>query len=206
METRRTEPEPRDLTRRVLRFICLAAALISAIFAGSGVQMAGQIVNDEIPPGRIVAILGQTKGGTRVRLDSGQEVLFSNLALFRGPKPIELAVGDRVEKEYQSCVYLLNGKALTDFWWVFHEYLLPARVFIPLGLYLLGGTVFMLKYRRTPHGDWIWSDPERPRRPRTRWGLFAMLLVNWLLLYTVFIFFWGCLFAVFSGIGKVIFG
>lgn len=202
----KTEPELRDLSRWLLRLICGAAALLSAFIAGHGVLMTLQILNDAIPAGRIEAVLGQTKTGMRLRLDGGREVVFSNLALFRRTKPVVLAVGNRVEKQYGSCVYLVNGTKLTDLSWVVREFLLPPLVFVPLGIYVLLGSAFVLAYGRTPWGDSIWrdADPNRPHWPRTRGGLLAALIAGWLLVLVLIIVFFtvvqGCLFVIFGAV------
>ena len=70
------EPELRELIRRVLRGTCIVAAFISAAFAAHGVVMTLQILNDEVPAGKVAFILGETKMGTRVRLENGGKAAF----------------------------------------------------------------------------------------------------------------------------------
>jgi hypothetical protein len=195
-------------SRWLLRALCIVATFFSACFAAHGVLMTGQFLNDDIPAGKIEAITGHTKTGPKLRLDTGREAVFSDQVLFQQPKPVELRVGDLVEKRRVSFVYVVNGTALTDWRWVLQNWLLPVRLLVPLGAYVIGGAIYVLAYRRTPLGDCVWSetDPKRPRRPRTRAGMIAAMLVTWLvgsgLVTTAFGCMAGCLF----GIGKAVFG
>jgi hypothetical protein len=197
-----SEPELRDLWRRVLLGTCLVAIVFSAFFAAHGVLMTMQIVDAEIPAGRIDAIVGQTKSGPRLLLDNGREVIFSSSALFEQPTPVKLAVGDRVEKQRGSLVYVHNGKRLTDFAWVRRTWLLPAQVLVPLGAYLVVTTGYVVAYRRTPLGDWLWADAseKRPHRPRTRVGMIAAAVVVWLAVALFMTALFGCIGGCLSGI------
>src|SRR4051794_40343672 len=163
--------------RWLLRGICLVAAFPSAFFAAHGVLMSGQILNDAIPAGRVEAILGHAKTGPRLRLEHGQEVVFPYWALYAPSVPVQLAVGDQVEKRRDSFAYVVNGMVLTDLHWVLRNWLLPVYLLVPLGAYLIVGTVYVLKYGRAPLADLIWSDadPKCPRRPRTRVALIAAM-------------------------------
>ena len=197
-----SEPELRELWRRVLRGVCLVAIVFSAFFAAHGVLMTMQIVDVEIPPGRIEAIDRQTKSGPRLRLDNGHEVVFSSSALFEQPTPVELAVGDRVEKQRGSLVYVLNGKRLTDFAWVLRTWLLPPHVLVPLSADMVVATGYVLAYRRTPLGDWLWADAEakRPSRPRTRVGMIAVMALAWVAVALFMTAVFGCIGGCLSGI------
>src|SRR3954449_10128158 len=97
------EPELWELIRRVLRAVCCIAAAFSAFEAATGAITAVQILNDEVRAGRVGAILGYTKEHTRVRLDTGDEVAFSEWARRLRPPLVRLAVGDQVEKRRESC-------------------------------------------------------------------------------------------------------
>jgi hypothetical protein len=175
-----TDPD-RDLARRLVRGVYTLAMAFSAFMAAGGILLTGQILNDEIPAGRIKSITGGTKMGPRLLLDTGDEVVFSNQALYEQPKTVELSIGDQVEKRRDSVVYVVNGKPLTDVPWVLRNCLLPAHLLITLGVCLSAGTIFVLAFRRTPIGDSIWSDddPKRPRRPRTRVGMIAAMVGAW---------------------------
>jgi hypothetical protein len=197
-----SEPELHELIRRVVRFVCLLASLVSAFFAAFGVLITLQILNDEVPAGRIVGFAGETKMGTRVRLDSGRQVVFSRLALFRSSEPVRLRVGDLVEKRPDTCVYLVNETRLTDRRWVVREFLLPFGVWAPLGVYLLAGSAFVLGYGRTPLGDAVWPEADAKRQRRPRAGLLAMLLVNWLLAFVAITFAFGCMQGCLASVGK----
>ena len=121
-------------------------------------------------------------------------------------QPVHLAVGDHVEKQRGSLVYVVNGTALTDVRWVLRNWLLPVRLLAPLAAYLLVGAGYVLAYGRTPFGDLLWSDDEqRPRRPRTRGGMILAVFATWvvaLLLTTVF----GCMTGCLSGVAKALGG
>jgi hypothetical protein len=153
-----TDPQQTKFGPRwVLRGVCVVATFYSCFFAAHGLLMTGQFLNDEIPAGRIEAILGTTKTGPRLRLDNGKEVVFSSMALFQQPKPVELAVGDRVEKRADSTVYLVNGKPLTNLAWLLHNWLIPTHLLVTLGVYLVAATAYVLIYGRTPIGDCTWT-------------------------------------------------
>ena len=204
----KNEPELRGLVRRLLCGLCLATALGSAFPAAGNILLTGQILNDEIRGGIVESVVRHTKSGPRLRLDTGEEVVFSNIALYRRPTPIVLAVGDRIEKHRDSCVYIVNGRGITDVSWLVHEVLVPWPLLIPIGAYVLLGTAFVLSYRRTPLGECIWSntDPNRPRRPTTRAALLVLLGVNWLILLIVMVIGFGCISGCLSGIGKLVSG
>ena len=202
------EPQARgSIRRRVLCGVCVVAALFSGFFATHGLLMTRRLLNDEVPPGRIESILGRTKAGPRLRLDNGQEDVFLDVVLFQQPQPVHLAVGDHVEKQRGSLVYVVNGTALTDVRWVLRNWLLPVRVLAPLAAYLFVGAGYVLAYGRTPFGDLVWSHVEqRPRRPRTRGGMILAVFASWvvvaLLLTTVF----GCITGCLSGVAKALGG
>jgi hypothetical protein len=195
-------------TRWLLRGLCIIATFYSAFDAAHGILTTVQILNDEIPAGRIVAITGHSKVGPEIRLDSGREAVFFNQALYQQPRPIELKVGDQVEKRRDSLVYRVNGVALTDLGWVLDHWLLPLRLLVPLAVYLTAGTIYVLAYQRTPLGDCLWSDadPERPHRPRTRAGRVMAMLVGWLIVVGFETVAFACIAGCLSGIGKAVFG
>jgi hypothetical protein len=195
-------------SRWLLRALCIAATFFSAFFAAHGVLMTGQFLNDEIPAGTIEAITGHTKAGPKLRLDSGREAVFSSQVLFQQAKAIELKPGDRVEKRRDSFVYLVNGTALTDLNWILSNWLLPVRLLVPLGAYVIAGTIYVLAYKRTPLGDCFWADadPKRPHRPHTRPGMIAAMLVAWLVVFGLVTTVFGCMSGCLFGIGKAIFG
>ena len=174
--------------RRVLRGICVVTTFFSAFFAASGLQMAAQLVEDEVPAGKVESILGQTKTRTRVQLENGPEAQISKLV------PVRIAVGDHIAKRRDSFDYVVNGKAVTDFSWVLHNWLLPLHLLIPLGVYLLVGTIYVFSYRRTPLGEQIWPDDKNPpRRPRTRAGMILVLCASWLAAVMLVAVFFGCI-------------
>jgi hypothetical protein len=194
--------------RRPLRGICVVATFFSAFFAAHGALMTGQFLNDDIPAGKIEAITGHTKMGPKLRLDNGREAVFSDQVLFQQSKPVELKVGDQVEKRRDSFLYIVNGTALTDLRWVLQNWLLPVHLLVPLGGYVIAGVIYVLAYKRTPLGDCVWSDtdPRRPLRPRTRAGMITAMLVTWLLVFGLVTTAFGCIGGCFSGIGKAVFG
>jgi hypothetical protein len=63
------------VTRLVLRGIALIATFYSAFFGAGGLLMTMQFLDDEIPAGKVQAIIGHIKGGTPLRLDNGREVV-----------------------------------------------------------------------------------------------------------------------------------
>jgi hypothetical protein len=201
-------PQGPSALRRLLRGVCAFATFFSAFFAAHGLLMTAQFLNDDIPAGRIEAILGTTKSGLRLRLDNGREVVFSNVPLFQRQTPLRLAFGDRVEKRPDSLVYVVNGTPITGFGWVLREWLLPVRLIVPLAAYLLVGTVYVLKYRRTPLGDLAWrdADPKRPRRPRSRPGMIAAVFATWLAVAVLETTIFGCMSGCLFGVGKAVSG
>jgi hypothetical protein len=192
-------------TRWLLRGLCVVATFYSAFFAAHGVLMTGQFLNDEVRAGKIEAITGYTKMGPKLRLDTGREAVFSGQVLFQQSNPVELKVGDRVEKRRDSFVYIVNGTALTDLRWVLQNWLLPMRLLVLIGTYVIAGTAYVLAYKRTPLGDCVWSDadPKRPRYPRTRASLIATTLVTWLVVFGLVTTAFGCISGCLSGIGRV---
>ena len=201
------ELEARDVVRHLLRRICAAAVSISALFAGHGVMVARQFLKDEIPAGRIEAISRGTKSGPMLRLDTGLDVVFSGDVLLQQVEPVKLVVGDRVEKRRDSFRYVVNGTALTDVRWVLRNWLLPVRVVVPLGAYLVLGTVYVLAYRRTPLGDvWFDADVKRPRRPRTRAGMVVTTFLVWPFAAGLVTAALGCMVGCLTGIHKAVFG
>jgi hypothetical protein len=202
-----TEPQRRGRIRRLLGGICVFATLFSAFFTGTGILMSLQLVDDDIPAGKIEAITRLSKGGPRLRLDTGREAVFPGQVLSQQAKPIELSIGDHVEKRRGSIVYVVNGTAVTGFRWMLWNCLLPVPALIPLAIYLLVGGGYVLAYKRTPIGDRIWSDEEdRPRRPRTRAGMMAALLVSWLAATLLMTVLFGCISGCLFGIGREMFG
>jgi hypothetical protein len=201
------EEQKRAVLRRyVLRFvlqgICLVPGFWSAGIAASGVLTAAQLVDDDIPAGNVVSISGPTKVGLRLRLDNGREAVLRNPVVWNRPAQLEMRVGDRIEKLTGLPEYLVNGKPITDGGWMVREILLPVELRVFLGIHLLFGTIFVLRYRRTPVGALVWydGDPERPRRPRTVAGMVAALVGTWLLACVPFLCFWGCL----GGLGNAL--
>ncbi len=142
-----------------------------------------------------------------MRLDTGDEVAFSEWALRLRPEPIRLAVGDRVEKRRESSVYMVNGQALSDFSWLLRDVLLPVRLLVPLGVYLVFGMVYALKFKRAPLADTgeTSGDAERPRRPRTRAREVAWVFASWLLICGLMLGFVGCVGGCVFGIGRKLF-
>jgi hypothetical protein len=167
--------------------------------------MTGQLLNDDIPAGKVEAILKQTKSGPRLLLDNGREVVFSSAALYDQPERTPLAVGDRVEKHHESCVYFVNGRAITDVSWVLRRWLMPVHMLIPLLTYMLIGTIYACTYGHTPLGDCVWSvaDPKRPHRPRTRAGLIIAVFLSWFLAAGLATALFGCMGGCLSGIGAL---
>ena len=194
--------------RLLLRGVCVVAAFFSTIFAAHGVLMTGQFLDDRIPAGTVVAVLGTTKTGPRLRLDNGEEVVFSNQVLFQQPNPVVIAVGDHVEKRRDSFAYVVNGTALTGTSWVVRHWLLPVHLVVLAGAYLLAGTVYVLKYGRTPLGDSVWpdADPARPRRPRTRAGMICAMAMTWLLIAGLATAAFGCMGGCLGAVGRGVFG
>lgn len=201
------EPELWELIRRVLRAVCWMVAFFSAFEAATGAITAVQILNDEVRAARVVAIVGYSKGHTRVRLDTGDEVSFSEWALRLRPPPIRLAVGDRVEKRRESCVYVLNGEALSDFSWLLRDVVLPVRLLVPLGLYLVLGSIYVVKFGRAPLADTgeAKGEAEHLRRRRRRGRAIAWLLAEWFLVFVLMLAFFGCVGGCVFGMGRKLF-
>jgi hypothetical protein len=202
------DPWPLPISRVLLQIICLLATFFSPFIATNSIIMTLQILNDEIPAGKIVSIERETKSGPQLRLDNGHEVVFSNQVLLNRPNPIQLAVGDTVEKQHESCVYLINGKPISDFPWLLHTWLFPVELQIALGAYLIGSTLFIMIYGRSPLAGLAESSPDTkwPRWPKSRVGLLTSMLGIWVFLVTLWTALLGCMAGCLGGLGRAIRG
>ena len=198
-------PKVEDI-RGFLRTVCAAAAFFSAFGVAMGTMMVAQYLDEAVPAGTITAIVGQTKSSVRLRLEGGYEVAFPNVALDLRSPPVQLAVGDSVEKRQGSLTCLVNGIAVTDARRFLSHWLLSWLVVVPLTAWVIGGTAYVLAFGRTPLWGELWSGPEgkRPPWPRNRLLQLVVLVLEWIASCLLAFMAMGCLGGCLGGVGHAI--
>jgi hypothetical protein len=181
------------LNRYALRGVCVFFAFFAIELAVLGVEITALILVDNIPAG-VVQSISEGKHGYLLQFDSGREANIPYRALSQKRKRINLAVGDRVEKKPDSATYFINGRAVTDRRWLLREILMPTGLLVLLGIYLLLGGVYAVKYRRSPIGDLFRAEDTTipPPSPIRVAGAFCALVCTWLALALPIAFFFGC--------------
>jgi hypothetical protein len=153
----------RLLIRRAMLIACCGSAFLSAFIAAGILTVGGQIWVDDFAG--IIQSISSAKGGQSLKLDNGTTCMVPFDALDDTSPPINLAIGDQVEKKYNSWEYLLNNRPLTDSRWAVHHYLLPTETKTLGGSYLVLCTVFAIAYRRNPLSEAIELKPPKTAIP-----------------------------------------
>jgi hypothetical protein len=82
--------------------------------------------------------------------NDGTKADLSRQVLENQPELITLAVGDRLEKQWGSATYSINGKAVTDRHWIISRFLFSPQVMVTLGAYSVLGLLYVILYQRMP--------------------------------------------------------
>lgn len=131
------------LLRRTLWNVWALAAALSPGLAVLGLCKTGLLAHADVPPGRVEAVLGQTKRGVRVRTDGGRVAVVPKAVLRLQPEPVALSVGDRLEKRRDSLTYVVNGVPLTDGKWVARHWLFSRFQLAAMGVYVVLGMILV---------------------------------------------------------------
>jgi len=178
----RDDRDDRDDTvnfARVLRVAVIVAALVSAFAAAHGlVTTAGHYLK-EIPAGTITRV-DAARGGYRITLDGGGAAAHVPVDILETTgRRIALRPGMPVAKPLGSLTYSIAGEPRGGLLWALRQWLLPARVTLPLVVYFV--LSWLLVFRATEHRRHI--AVEALIVPLVRWLaiLAGMLLVMALL-------------------------
>ena len=159
---------------RVLRAAAIVAAVVSAFAAAHGLVTTGGHYLREIPAGTITRV-DPARGGYRVLLDTGAAAHVPLDILDTTGRRVELRPGARAAKRVGSLTYSIGGDARGGVLWALRQWLLPARVTLPLVVYFV--LSWLLVFRATEHRRHI--AVEALAVPLVRWLaiLAAMMLV-----------------------------
>jgi hypothetical protein len=133
---------------RVLRVAVIVAALVSGFAAAHGILMTIQHLAADVPPGTI-AHVEPARGGYRLSLESGRAGTMPTDILETTGRPIVLKPGMTVAKHAGSLTYAINGEPRGGVIWVLRQWLLPARVTLPLVVYFV--LSWLLVFRASEH-------------------------------------------------------
>lgn len=132
---------------RVLRVAVIVAAVVSGFAAAHGLIMTVQHYAKEIPAGAVTRV-APAGAGQQVTLDTGAVVTFPNDILETTGDPIVLRPGTRVQKRAATLTYLVDAQPRGGLLWALRQWLLPARVTLPLAIYLVLSWLLVF---RAPH-------------------------------------------------------
>jgi hypothetical protein len=133
---------------RVLRVAVIVAALVSAFAAAHGlVTTAGHYLK-EIPAGTITRV-DSARGGYRVMFDTGAAAHVPVDILDTTGRRIALRPGMPLAKRIGSLTYSIGGEPRGGLLWALRQWLLPARVTLPLVVYFV--LSWLLVFRATEH-------------------------------------------------------
>lgn len=136
----------RDLTT-VIRVAMILSALASGFFAAHGGIETIRHAAREIPPGPITRVDPPRDGGQRITIAGGATRVFPADVLRATGRP-RLNPGTLVEKRRGSFLYWLDGQPVAGRAWVIEQWLLPARVTIPLAVYFMTSAVLVFRNPR----------------------------------------------------------
>jgi len=158
---------------RVLRVAVVVAAVVSGFAAAHGlVVTAGHYMTD-IPAGTITRV-DPARGGYRIMLDGGAAAHVPTDVLETTGRRIALRPGMHVAKRVGSLTYSIGGEARGGLLWALRQWLLPARVTLPLVVYFV--LSWLLVFRATEHRRHI--AVEALVVPLVRWlAILAVLMV-----------------------------
>lgn len=156
---------------RVLRVAAMVAAVVSGFAAAHGLIVTVRHYANEIPAGAITRI-APTPGGPQITLDTGAAPTFPRDILETTGYPIELRPGMRVYKPPATLTYVIDAQPRGGLLWALRQWLLPARVTLPLAIYLV--LSWLLVFRAPQHRRHI--AVEALVLPIVRW--LAVMLVS----------------------------
>ena len=134
---------------RVLRAAAIVAAVVSAFAAAHGLVTTGGHYLREIPAGTITRV-DPARGGYRVLLDTGAAAAHVPLDILDTTgRRIVLLPGMPVAKRVGSLTYSINGQSRGGVLWALRQWLLPARVTLPLAIYFV--LSWLLVFRASEH-------------------------------------------------------
>ena len=133
---------------RALRVAVIVAAVVSAFAAARGLVMTAEHYFKEIPAGTITRV-DPASGGYRVMLDSGAAANVKGDILKTTGRPIALRPGMPLAKRVGSLTYSIGGESRGGLLWALRQWLLPARVTLPLVVYIV--LSWLLAFRATEH-------------------------------------------------------
>jgi hypothetical protein len=171
------DPDAFDFAR-VLRVAVVVAAVVSGFAAAHGLVVTAGHLLKEIPPGTITRV-DPARGGYRATLDTGAAALVPSDVLETTGRPIRLTPGMRVAKPVGSLTYSIGGEGRGGVLWALRQWLLPARVTLPLVVYFV--LSWLLVFRAAHHRRHI--AVEALVVPLVRWvAIMAALMVAMALL------------------------
>jgi hypothetical protein len=159
---------------RVLRVAMIVAALVSGFAAAHGLLMTIQHAAAEIPAGTITRV-EPGRGGYRITLDDGGGKIahFPSDILETTGRSIQLKPGMPVEKRIGSLTYSIAGESRGGLLWAMRQWLLPARVTLPLAVYFI--VSWLLVFRASEHRRRV--AVEALVVPLVRWIVIALTML-----------------------------
>ena len=133
---------------RVLRVAVVVAAMVSGFAAAHGLFVTIQHLAKEIPRGAIARV-EPARGGYDITIDNGAVASFPNDIVESTGRRIEPKPGVAVSKRIGSLTYSINGESRGGLLWALRQWLLPARVTLPLAIYFV--LSWLLVFRTPQH-------------------------------------------------------
>ena len=157
---------------RVLRVAVVLAAIVSGFAAAHGVLVTLQHLAADIPTGTIARV-EPARGGYRITLEGGRVAhLPSDILETTAGRAIQLKPGMAVSKAVGSLTYVIAGESRGGMVWALRQWLLPARVTLPLVIYFV--LSWLLVFRASEHRRHI--AIEALVVPLVRWMVIAVAL------------------------------
>ncbi len=133
---------------RVLRVAVVVAALVSGFAAAHGLAVTIQHLAKDIRPGTITRV-EPARGGYAITIDNGAVANFPNDIVESTGRRIEPKPGMAVGKRVGSLTYSVGGESRGGLVWALRQWLLPARVTLPLVIYFV--LSWLLVFRTPEH-------------------------------------------------------
>jgi hypothetical protein len=166
---------------RVLRVAVIVAGVVSAFAAAHGLAMTVQHYAMEIPAGTVTHV-EPARGGFGITIDGSRVAHFPGDILTTTGRPVALRPGMAVGKRTGSLTYTVGDERRGGLLWALRQWLLPARVTLPLVIYFV--LSWLLVFRAAQHRRHIAA--ELLVVPVVRW--LAILLAS----LAAFALLWGC--------------
>jgi hypothetical protein len=157
---------------RVLRVAVVVAAVVSSFAAAHGIAMTVQHLAKEIAPGTITRV-APARGGYRITIDNKAIANFPSDIVESSGRRIEPKPGMAVGKRAGSLTYSIAGEARGGLLWALRQWLLPARVTLPLVIYFV--LSWLLVFRAPEHRRHI--VVEAIVVPLVRWIVIMLVLL-----------------------------